>query len=43
MIDLTGEGNTALRKLVLSGYGNTQKEAVERAIFEASARLQQNG
>lgn len=38
VIDFNSEGHTALQLLLNIGYGETQKDAVVRAVVEASER-----
>lgn len=40
--DFNAEGHTALQQLLAAGYGDTQKEAVIRAVLEAAGRIKKS-
>lgn len=39
LVDLDAEGNGALNALLKSGYGDTKKEVVIRALVDARSRI----
>jgi hypothetical protein len=40
LVDLDAEGNAALGALLASGYGATNKAVVNRALIDASKRIE---